>query len=372
VPSLSVEGKDGNTTMANITRQVTGGVDTHADTHTAAVVDELGRSLGHEQFGSGPAGCRALLRWMQTFGQLTLVGVEGTGSYGAGLARFLATAEVAVVEVDRPDRKARRARGKSDPVDAEAAARAALSGRAAGVPKSRDGRVEAIRVLRAARAGAVKAHVAAQNTLVSMVGTAPEPLRSQLVGLRQRHLVDTAAALRPTGDLSDPATATKTALRRIARRCQALAAEITQADHDLKALTVATAPRLLERHGVGPQVAAQLLTTAGDNPARLRSEAAFSLLCGVAPLLASSGKTDRHRLNRGGDRDANSALHTVVLTRMRNHPPTVAYLERRTKEGLSRREIMRCLKRYVARELYPLLIEALNPDRDNPTTQRAA
>lgn len=358
--------------MAKITRQVTGGVDTHADTHTAAVVDELGRLLGHEQFSSGAAGCRALLRWMRAFGQLALVGVEGTGSYGAGLARFLTAAEVTVVEVDRPDRKARRARGKSDPVDAEAAARAALSGRAVGIPKSRDGRVEAIRVLRAARAGAVKAHVAAKNTLVSMVRTAPEPLRSQLVSLGQHQLVETAAGLRPSGDLSDPNTATKTALRRIARRCQALAAEISQADHDLTALTAAAAPRLLERHGVGPQVASQLLITAGDNPDRLRNEAAFSLLCGVAPLLASSGRTDRHRLNRGGDRAANCALHTVVLTRRRNHPPTIAYLERRTKEGLSRREIMRCLKRYVARELYPLLIEALNPNRDGEPAQQAA
>jgi transposase len=288
------------------------------------------------------------------------------------LTRFLTTSEVVVVEVDRPDRKARRSHGKSDPVDAEAAARAALSGRATGVPKSRDGQVEAIRVLRTARAGAVKANVAAKNTLVSLVRTAPEPLRSQLVGLRQQHLVDTAAALRPGGDLADPATATKTALRRIGQRCQTLAAEIRAADRDLKVLTASTAPALLARPGVGPLVAAQLLATAGDNPARLHSEAAFSLLCGVAPLLASSGKTDRHRLNRGGDRQANSALHTVLLSRLRNHPPTIAYMERRTKEGLSRREIMRCLKRYIARELYPLLLAALEPPHNADQTSQAS
>ena len=352
--------------MAKQLRYVTGGVDTHADTHTAAVIDEVGRLLDSRQFRADPAGYRALLAWMRRHGTLALVGVEGTGSYGAGLARFLTATGVTVIEVDRPDRKARRGHGKSDPIDAEAAARAALSGRAGGTPKSRDGRVEAIRVLRVVRTGAVKAQVAALNSLVSLVRTAPEPLRSRLVGLCGPQLIAAAAALRPTGTVAEPGTATKVALRRVAQRCQQLRAEIKDADAELKALLGDVAPGLLARTGVGPEVAGQLLTTAGDNPERLRNERAFALLCGSAPLLASSGRTDRHRLNRGGDRRANSALHTVVLSRMRHHQPTRDYVERRTKEGLSKREIMRCLKRYVARELYPLIIAALNPTPDNP------
>jgi transposase len=329
--------------MAGKTRKVTGGVDTHADTHVAAVIDEVGRLLAHRQFPADPAGYRAPVAWLRRFGDLELVGVEGTGSYGAGLARHLSSAGIPVVEVDRPDRKARRSQGKSDPIDAEAAARAALSGRAGGTPKARTGPVEAIRVLRAARSGAIKAHIAAQNSLVSMVRTAPEPLRCQLIGLHGQRLADAAAALRPGSNARDWTTATKIALRRIARRCQFLQAEIHDADRQLRALVTATAPRLLDRPGVGPETAGQLLTTAGDNPQRLRHEAAFSLLCGSSPLLASSGRTDRHRLNRGGDRHANSALHTIVLCRMRHHQPTRDYVERRTKEGLSKREIMRCL-----------------------------
>jgi transposase len=201
-----------------------------------------------------------------------------------------------------------------------------------------------------------------------MVRTAPQPLRCQLIGLHGRRLclADAAAALRPGSDTRDTTTATKIALRRIARRCQFLQAESHDADQELRALVAATAPQLLDRPGVGPETAGQLLTTAGDNPQRLRHEAAFSLLCGSSPLLASSGRTDRHRLNRGGDRHANSALHTIVLSRMRHHQPTRDYVERRTKEGLSKREIMRCLKRYVARELFPLIIEALQPTADSP------
>lgn len=338
---------------------VTGGVDTHADTHTAAVIDEVGRLLDCRQFPADPAGYRRLLTWMRRHGQLVRVGVEGTGSYGAGLARHLHGAGVLVIEVDRPDRKARRTRGKSDPVDAEAAARAVLSGRATGLPKSRDGIVESIRTLRATRTGAVKARIAAHNALISLSRTAPEPLRSQFAPLKGQHLVAAAAVLRPGPDIADVLAATKTALRRLARRCQHLALEIHEADHELEALTRIAAPDLLARPGVGPEVTAQLLTTAGDNPDRLRSEAAFALLCGASPLLASSGRTDRHRLNRGGDRHANSALHTVVLSRMRHHQPTKDYVARRTAQGLSKREIMRCLKRYVARELFPLILLAL-------------
>jgi transposase len=354
--------------MTKNSGEVTGGVDTHADTHTAAVIDQVGRLLECRQFPADPAGYRQLLSWMRRHGRLVQVGVEGTGSYGAGLARYLHRAGVLVIEVDRPDRKARRTQGKSDPVDAEAAARGALSGRASGLPKSRDGIVESIRTLRAARTGAVKARIAALNALISLSRTAPEPLRSQLAPLKGQLLVAAAAALRPGPDITEVVTAAKTALRRLARRCQHLATEIREADHDLLTLTRIAAPDLLARPGVGPEVTAQLLTTAGDNPDRLRSEAAFALLCGASPLLASSGRTDRHRLNRGGDRHANCALHTVVLSRMTHHQPTKDYVARRTEQGLSKREIMRCLKRYVARELFPLILLALVP----PTTAAEA
>lgn len=355
--------------MAKNTRSVVGGVDTHADSHTVAVLDATGRFLGDRQFPSDPAGCRELLGWLRRHGRLAAVGVEGTGSYGAGLARLLTAAGVRVVEVDRADRKARRARGKSDPVDAQAAARAVLAGVATGTPKSRTGPVEAIRVLRVARGGAVKARTAALNALVGVARAAPEPLLGALHGKTSRQLVRPAAAFRPGSDLLDPVSATKTAMRRLAHRVQALDTEIRDADRELRGLTAAIAPKLLARPGVGPEVAAQLLITAGDNPTRLTDDASFALLAGAAPLTASSGRTDRHRLNRGGDRQANRALHTVAVSRLGCDPRTQAYLARRTGQGLNKKEILRCLKRYLARELFPLILDALDPTQPTPQDQ---
>jgi transposase len=358
--------------MAQQIEFVIGGVDTHADTHTAVVIDGAGRMLGIRQFPASATGYRQLLQWMRRHGRLDRIGVEGTGSYGAGLARYLTSEGLEVVEVDRPDRRNRRRRGKSDPVDAEAAARAVLAGTASGTPKARTGAVEAIRVLRAARRGAVKARTAASNALQQSVVTAPEPLRAQLSGLTTRELVDTAARLRITGDVSDPTQATKLAMRRLARRIQQLTEEIGEADADLRELLTRTAPSLLSQFGVGTEVAGQLLVTAGDNPERLRSEASFAALCGVSPIPASSGRTDRHRLNRGGDRAANSALYTVALSRMRHHEPTRRYVERRTAQGLSKREITRCLKRYLARELLPHIRLALTTANTQPEPASAA
>jgi transposase len=340
---------------------ITGGVDTHADTHTAAALDPVGRLLGHQRFAATAAGYRELLAWLTEFGDLVVVGVEGTGSYGAGLARYMTAHGIDIVEVDRPDRRTRRREGKSDPVDAIAAARAVQAGTAIGTPKARTGVVESIRVLRVARSGAVKAHTAAINALQQMVITAPDPLRDQLIGLTSVRLVTTCSRLRPGENLADPDQAVKLALRRLARRCQQLDDEIRQANHDLRSLITTTAPKLIAQIGVGPEVAGQLLVTAGDNPDRLRSEASFAALCGANPLPASSGRTDRHRLNRGGDRAANSALYTVVIVRMRYHQPTRDYVTRRRQQGLSNREISRCLKRYVARELLPLIRQALTP-----------
>ncbi|MGC5172097.1 IS110 family transposase [Microbacterium sp. DT81.1] len=343
---------------------VTGGVDTHGETHHAAVVDHVGRELGDREFPTTPSGYRALLSWLRGHGQLHGVGIEGTGTYGAGLSRHLRAAGVQVVEVDRPDRKARRSKGKSDPLDAYSAARAALAGRATGAPKGRDGRIEAIRALRVARSSAVKARSQATNQLKALLVTAPEQLREQLRGLTTTALIAACARFHPATDLTDPERATKTALRRLARRHQFLTEEIAAADAELRGLVTATAPRLIAIPGVGTEVAGQLLTTVGDNLDRLHSEAAFAHLCGVAPIPASSGKTRRHRLNRSGDRGANNALYVVVLRRLRYDERTRTYAARRTAEGLSKPEIIRCLKRYVARELFNALQPTLNPLQD--------
>jgi transposase len=285
------------------------------------------------------------------------VGVEGTGTYGAGLARHLADQGLDVVEVDRPDRKTRRRQGKSDPIDAIAAARAVLAGTATGAPKTRSGPVEAIRALRVARRGAVKARTAALNQAHGLLVSAPEPLRTDLAALSTSELVARCAGFRinPTL-LLEPTMATKAALRAIARRIQALEEEIALADARLRPATATVAPRTAALFGAGPDVAGQLLVTAGDNPERLRSEAALAHLTGISPLPVSSGRTDRHRLNRGGDRAANSAIHRIVLCRMRYHERTRAYVDRRTAQGLSKKEIMRCLKRYVVREVHTALL----------------
>jgi transposase len=359
---------------------VTIGVDTHADFHVAAVIDPLGRHLGHATFDTTVAGFKALLAWANEFGPITLAGVEGTGAYGAGLARFLTAENVVVVEVDRPDRKTRRDQGKSDPIDAYAAARAAASGRASGIPKARTGDVEAIRVLRVARTGAVRARARALTQLKSLIVTAPDALRAQLAGLDGTKLVTTCARLRPVrgaaprpspfakrpprpGRLIDPTAATKRSLASIAGRVQQLDVEIAELDDDLEALLKPLAPTLLELMGVGLDVAGQLLVTAGDNPDRFHSEAAFAHLCGVAPIPANSGKNQNNfRLNRGGDRAANAALYRIVLCRLRHDAATRAYVERRTKQGKSKKDIIRCLKRYVAREVYAAVQADLSPD----------
>jgi transposase len=343
------------TSMATTAVLVTGGVDTHGHTHHIAVLDYMGRQLGDREFPTSPAGYRALLQWMSGHGVLDRVGVEGTGTYGVGLAGHLREAGVHVVEVDRPDRRARRAQGKSDPLDAFAAARAALSGRASVVPKVRDGKVEAIRAIRVARSSAVKARTQATNQLKAMIVTGSPRFRQQLRHLSTPLIIAHCARLRPSPDLGDPEQATKTALRRLARRHQQLSEEITEADRELHQLVRDVAPALLDLPGVGSEVAGQVLISIGDNADRLKSEAAFAHLCGAAPIPASSGRTHRHRLNRGGDRSANNALYVVVLGRMRHDPRTRAYVARRTHEGLAKPEIIRCLKRYVAREIYNTL-----------------
>ena len=335
---------------------VVGGVDTHLDTHTAAVLDMAGLLLAHQQFPASTSGYCGLLNWLRTFGDVSVVGVEGTGAYGAGLARYLASQDVPVVEVDRPDRKARRATGKSDPLDAESAARAALGRVRTGLPKDRSGRVEALRNLRVARRSAVAQRADCVRRIKCLLVTSPDKTRAQLAPLHDKSLLATCAALRPdTARVGDPEQAVKVALRSLARRHRSLSEEIDELDTLIAPLIAAINPGLLELNGVGADVAGQLLVTAGENHERLHSEAAFAMLCGVAPIPASSGKTHRHRLNRGGDRQANAALHRIVICRLRWDQRTQHYMQRRTKEGLSKKDIIRCLKRLIAREIYSVL-----------------
>ena len=297
-----------------------------------------------------------LVSWAEGFGPVRCAGVEGTSSYGAGLARHLKAAQVPVSEVERPKRRHLRRKGKSDSRDAEVAARAVLAGEAAGVPKSGDGRVEMIRVLRGARRSAVKARTQAANQLRSARVTAPETPRHRLRGLSTKELVAVAARFRFADGPEDVEAATKLALRSLARRYRRLSEEIAELDARLGRLVAQTAPELTSLPGLGTDHAATLLVVAGDNPGRLGSEASFASLCGVSPVEASSGRVVRHRLNRGGNRDANRALHLICVVRMRVDERTRAYVARRTAEGKSKKEIIRCLKRYVAREVYRVLV----------------
>jgi transposase len=350
----SNEKKDGLIIMQEETVYVTGGVDTHSEVHVAAVVNAIGAILGTKSFPVNSKGFRDLCEWMCSFGSLVQVGVEGTGSYGAGLTRFLEQRQVRVVEVNRPNRLVRRRRGKSDTTDAESAARAALNGEATCVPKAGDGNVEAIRVLRVARRSAVKACTQAANQMSALIVTAPEELRVQLVDLNSRQQVQTCAKFRRVTS-GDPLHAARTSLRCLAQRRLNLEFEIEELTASIRVLCAATNPALMGALGVGPDVAASLLVAAGDNPERMRTDASFAALCGASPVEASSGKTVRHRLNHGGNREANNALWRIVLVRLSSDPETQAYAARRKQDGKSSKEIMRCLKRYVAREVFRLL-----------------
>ncbi len=342
-------------TIVETTRPITGGVDTHADVHVAAAVDGNGGVLGVESFATTPHGFADLHAWLARFGPLERVGVEGTGAYGAGLARFLRAKHVVVIEVDRPNRQLRRRAGKSDTIDAIEAARAALSGRASGIAKTADGDVEAMRVLLVARRSARDVRIKYLNQIRHLGFTAPDELREHLRDVPRDHLARTAASLRPTRSAGSVMYATKLAIQTLGRRVLDLEADTARLDRLLDELVGRAAPSLLAVYGVGTYTAAILLVAAGDNPHRLTSEAAFAHLCGVAPLPASSGKHERHRLNPGGNRHANHALWRIVFTRMSSDERTRKYVARRTAEGLSTREVMRVLKRYVAREIYPHL-----------------
>jgi transposase len=340
------------------TRTITGGVDTHLDVHVAAALDAIGGELGVESFPTTPAGFAALLRWLTSFGTLERVGIEGTGSYGAGLARYLHAAGVTVIEINRADRAARRAQGKSDPLDALSAARAALSRRATGSPKGRDGQVEAIRALMVTKRSARRDRTATINQMRAMVLSGPDDLRARFAHHTTSLLISEAAVMRPrAGEIVGYTT--RIAFRELGRRAAYLTEEIDRLKALMTPLLVHSFSALLAIPGIGPDTAALLVIAAGDRPERLRSEAAWAHLCGTAPIPASSGKITRRRLNPAGDRQANHALWRIVITRMSSDPRTRVYVERRLLEGKSKTEIIRCLKRYVAREVYPLLRAAV-------------
>jgi transposase len=343
------------TTMTPEPGSVTGGVDTHLDVHVAAAISHLGAVLGTESFPTTAAGYRQLLRWLSSFGPIHAVGVEGTGSYGAALARHLAENDVTVVEVARPNRQVRRRHGKTDVVDAIAAARAVLSGDATGSPKAHNGPVEALRLLKIVQRSANKARTQSINQLRNIVATAPDELRTRLRGLKTTELVETCAAFRIRDDDDGLLAVTRLTLRELAQRVQHLDAQLERTTVRLRRITTAVAPDLVAIQGIGPDVASSILVSAGDNPHRLRNERAFAALAGTSPIPASSGKTTRHRLNRGGDRQLNAALWRVAVVRLRCHDATKTYLERRTEDGKTKPEILRCIKRYIAREVFAAL-----------------
>jgi len=331
---------------------VTGGVDTHLDIHVASALDHLGGVLGTASFPTTSAGYRDLLGWLRQHGPIDRVGVEGTGSYGAGLAQHLQANDVTVVEVSRPSRQVRRRHGKSDVIDAIAAARAVLAGEATTVPKSHDGAVEALRTLKLLQRSARKARVVALNQLHNLVVTAPDELRSRLRDLDRKNLLATCMAFRIRAEDDSLAAIIRFSLRELAHRVTHLDDQLKRTTLRITRLTQALAPQLLEIKGVGPDVAATLLVTIGDNPERMRHEKSFASLCGTSPIQASSGKRNRHRLNRGGDRQANAALWRVAIVRMGADQRTRDYVARRISEGRNKPEIIRCLKRYIAREVF--------------------
>lgn len=297
-----------------------------------------------------------MLEWMRSFGELQRVGIEATGTYGAGVLRYFQKAGVQVLEVTGPDKHDRRARGKSDTLDAEAAAHAAFAGKRTVTPKTRDGMIEALRVLRAVRKTAVQARRIALQMIGNTIISAPDAMRDSVRHMTRMKQIRTLAAWRP--DMTafrEMEMAYRIALKSLARRYLELHDEVADLDNMIKSIVDELAPELVAQDAIGYHSAAQLLITAGANPDRLKSEASFAALCGVSPIPASSGKTDRHRLNRGGDRAANSALHIIAICRLRCDERTKKYVARRIADGLSKLEAIRCVKRYIAREVFRLI-----------------
>jgi transposase len=340
VPSMPQPAQPDHNT--NATDEVLLGVDTHKDIHVAAVITALGAVAASHSFPTTMAGYHQLLAWAHSFGTLRRAGVECTGTYGAALTRHLQAAGMTVIEVNQSDKATHRRRGKTDTIDAQAAARAVLSGRATATAKTGDGPVEMLRMFKLAKTSAIKSRTQAINQLKAVLVAADPTLREALSGLSTPILIRQCAQL-PTGAPSDATSAATWTLRLLACRIVALTGEIDDLNQQLARAVNRHAAKLLARPGVGPDCAAALLITAGDNPERLGSEASYAALCGASPVQVSSGKTARLRLNRGGDRQANAALYRIALSRLRWDPQTRAYLARRIAQGKTRREALRCL-----------------------------
>ncbi|MDQ0147302.1 IS110 family transposase [Pseudarthrobacter niigatensis] len=343
------------------------GIDTHAETHFVAVIDEHGRRLTDQEFPATAGGYRKIIEFIRANGNALSIGVECTGSYGAEITRQLVGAKFEVIEVNQPSRDQRRRRGKTDQLDAYSAAEAVMSGRASSAPKGRNGLVEALRSLRTVRESALRDRTATINQIKAMLISSPENVRSPYRSLTTPRLVAALAATRPQRQPVTSEECTRYALRLLAKRYQELDEQVRDLTAQIDRLLKAHAPGLMNVFGSGPDTGSQLLITAGDNTARLRSEKQFAALTGSCPRPASSGKTERNRLNRGGDRKANSALHHIVLVRMRYDQRTKDYVARRTAEGLGKKEIMRCLKRYIARQVFPVLVQTLRLNEQGMT-----
>lgn len=355
------------TTDVHESGKVVAGVDTHKHLHHVAVLDLTGRVLGSNEFPVSTAGYRDAADWIATFGVIDRVGIELTGSYGAGLTRHFTAAGITVLEVNTTDKATRARRGKSDTIDAIAAASKVLAGMATAVPKDTTSVVESVRMLMVVRDSAVKARTQALNQIKDLLITAPADLREQFTDLTLTAAAKKAVRLRPdSARLADPAHAVRLALKRLGTRIADLTTEITDAERHLHALVQDTVPTLLSRPGIGTLTAAQFLITAGSNIDRITSEAAFAHLCAAAPLPASSGMTNRHRLNRFGDRQANRALHIVIIGRMKHDTETQTYINKKLTEGKTKKDAIRALKRFVARRIYHDLTTDLRPP--TPTT----
>lgn len=346
----------------NPLNQLTLGVDTHLDIHVAVLLNGIGKLISTKEFPVCHDGYKLMLKWSLSFGRLKSAGLKGTDTYGAGLCHYLLDNGIDVYEVNRPNRAKRRLVGKSDPTDAENAARSVLANESKAIPKTHDGLVEALRYLLVARRSAVKAKTQSINQIRALLVGAPYVVRESYLVPSTHKCISLCSSIVSLGD-SVMLQTLSAMLKLLSSRWLNLKEELKLIDGQLKKLTKSAAGSLITQYGVGPYVAATLLVTAGDNPERLGKESSFSALCGVSPLEASSGKKQRHRLNRGGSREANNALWTVALIRMRSDARTIQYTEKRTHDGLTVKEIQRCLKRYIARELFPIICKDLTKSR---------
>ncbi len=328
------------------------GIDTHRDTHACALVGALtGEVICEFSISADPAGYRAALHRARGHECARRTwAIEGCGSYGAGLCRYLAGAGEHVVEAGLPTPGVRP---KSDALDAVRAARSVIAHGQAAVPRA-GGPREVLRVLMLVRDGAIDIRRAGLCQLRALIVSAPDGLREPLRGLTRQALLRRCAALRPGAHADPVMSASALAMRALARRVLDVSAEARELERAIHEQVTQIAPALLGELGVGPINAARLVLS-WSHPGRIRSEAAFAQLGGVAPIPASSGQVVRHRLNRGGDRQLNYALHAIILVRKRADPATRAYIERRVSEGKSRRDATRCLKRFLARHLFRLL-----------------